>query len=127
MTKLTLGTGFHSANNPTPGIHDTLSQGDDVIEHLVRAIRCCSDSGSLLQHLSNNREIRLKVATNSTSNISKTLKDSRLELVGKSRTLERSQNINYLYGMAIGIGRTRIRKDKSGRENIRRTLRLLRR
>lgn len=86
--KLTLGAGLHSTNNATPGIHNAFSQGDDIVEHLVRAFGCRGDSRSLLEHLGNNRKIRLKMTTDGTSNISKTLKDSRLKLVGKRGTLD---------------------------------------
>jgi hypothetical protein len=45
------------------------------------------NTSSLLENLSDNREVGLEVATNSASDISEALQDSRLELIGKCRAL----------------------------------------
>lgn len=85
--QLTLAANFHSANDSSPGIHDTLSQRDDIVEHFIRAFRVSYNATCLLENLSHNREVSLKVTSNSSSNIAKALKDGWLELVGESGTL----------------------------------------
>lgn len=85
---LTLVTCLHCTDDATPGIHDAFTQGNDVVKHLVRDIGASSDSGGLLQHLGHNGEVGLKMAANSTSDISEALENGRLELVGKSRALK---------------------------------------
>lgn len=96
----TLLADLHGTNNATPGIHNTLTERDNVVEHLVRALRRSSHSGSLLQNLGNHGQVGLEVASNGTSNVTKALQDSRLELVGKSGALQfvSKENGSYLSG-----------------------------
>lgn len=85
--RLTLVSGLHGIDDTAPSIHDAFPEGNDVVEHLVRAISGGSNSSSLLQNLNNNREISLKVTANSAGNVAETLEDGRLELVGKGCAL----------------------------------------
>jgi hypothetical protein len=45
------------------------------------------NTSCLLQDLSNNRKVGLKMAANSASNVTETLKNGRLELIGERGTL----------------------------------------
>lgn len=83
----TLVAHSHGTNDTTPGVHDSFSQRDDVVVHLIAAIRAGSDGGGLLEHLSDNGEVGLKVAANRVGNITEALKNGRLELVAQSGAL----------------------------------------
>ena len=83
----TLIAALHGWDYSTPCVHDTLSEGSDVVKHLIGSIRSRLDARSLLEDLSNHREVGLKVATNSTSDITEALEDGWLELVGKRSAL----------------------------------------
>jgi len=87
MTKLTLSTSFHSPNNSTPSIHNTFTQRDDVVEHLIGSIGASLNTSCLLQNLSDDRKVSLEMTTNSAGNIPKALENRRFELIGKCRTL----------------------------------------
>lgn len=84
---LTLAAGLHGTNNTTPGIHDTLAERNDVVVHLVRALRSSSDGSRLLENLRDNGQVRLKVAGNSSGNVAEALQNSGLELVAKGLAL----------------------------------------
>lgn len=83
----TLVAHLHGANDAAPGIHDSLSERDDVVVHLIASVRTGSNSSCLLQNLSDDREVGLEVATNSVGDITEALQDGRLELVTQSRAL----------------------------------------
>jgi hypothetical protein len=85
----TLVATLHGANNTAPGIHDTLAQSNDIIDHLVWAIGASGDGSGLLQHLGHNGEVGLKVPANGASNVAEALKNGWLELIGKGRALKR--------------------------------------
>ncbi len=84
----TLITGFHSTDYTTPGIHDTFTKRDDVVKHLIRSVWAGLNSSSLLQNLRNYRQVLLECSTDSASNVTETLKNGGLELIGKGSTLK---------------------------------------
>ncbi len=106
--KHTLATALHGANDAAPRIHDALTQSNNIVVHLVRTIGARRDSGSLLQHLRDNREVRLKVPADSAGNVTKALQDGRLELIGKGSALKRKCEL------AISSSHEKKRKSRGG-------------
>jgi hypothetical protein len=78
---ITLVAELHGANDAAPRIHNAFSERNDVVVHLIAAVRASSDSCGLLQHLSDNGKIGLEMAANGIGDVTKTLQNSRLELV----------------------------------------------
>lgn len=68
--------------NATPSIHDTLAQGQNIVEHLEGNVRAGRDEGSLLQHGGNNGQIGVELSSDGLGNIAKGLQDGRFQLVG---------------------------------------------
>ncbi len=85
--KLTFVASLHGRDNTAPSVHNTLAQGDDVVEHLVRAIGRGSNARRLLEDLGDNGQVGLEVALDGDSNITETLENRRLELVRKAGAL----------------------------------------
>ena len=90
MKTLTFASTFERHNNAAPGIHDTFSKADNIVQHLKvrRILRLSRDASSLLQDLRNNRQVRLELGTDSLSDIAEALQDGRLELIAKRGTPE---------------------------------------
>lgn len=86
---LTLLASLHSTNNAAPSIHNTFPEGNNVVVHFITRLRTGGHSGRLLKDLRNNGQILLEMPTNGGGNITKALQDSRLELVGQGRRLEK--------------------------------------
>ena len=89
----TLATGLHGANNPAPRIHNAFAQSNDVVEHLIRAVRTSGDSSSLLQYLGHNGKVCLKVPADSAGNIAETLENGGLELIGECSALVKKTHV----------------------------------
>lgn len=53
MNLLTLIASFHSTNDATPSIHNTLPKGYDIVVHLVARLRSSGDRSCLLENLRN--------------------------------------------------------------------------
>lgn len=83
----TLVTGLHGTNDATPGVHDTLTERDDVIVHLVRAIGTSLNSRRLLKDLGHDGQVGLEVTTDGASNIAEALQDGGLELLSQGGAL----------------------------------------
>ena len=79
MLRLTFSP--HGDNHSIPGIHDSLSEGNHIVKHVVRTIRLESNASRLLQDLYHDREIGLEMLTNRVGNIAKALQYCRLELI----------------------------------------------
>jgi hypothetical protein len=88
LSRLTLATNSHGHECARPGVHDALTQRDNVLEHLKRRVGY-GNGGGLLQDLGDDREIRLKGRPNGLSNITKALKNGGLELVTERRALSK--------------------------------------
>lgn len=82
QSRRTLRLALVRKENPTPGIHDTLTEGDNVIQHLDSNIVAGGDQGGLLQDLTDNGQVLIKVLSNCLGNVPKSFEDSWLELVG---------------------------------------------
>lgn len=91
MLTLTLLARLHGSDDTTPGIHNTLTQRDDIANHLNGTVRGSSDCSSLLEDLCHHRQICLKVSRDGTGDIAEALQNGRLELIGESGTLETSR------------------------------------
>ena len=85
----TLAGRSHRQHDSTPGIHDALTERDDIVEHLVWTLRRGRDVGRLLQHLRDDREVDLEVSTDGLSEVPEALKDGRFKLIAQGSTLVR--------------------------------------
>jgi len=65
----------------TPGIHDTLTERNDVINHVVWEVRAGGDTGGLLEDLANNRQISVKVGSDGLGDVTEGLENRGLKLV----------------------------------------------
>ena len=83
----TLAGRSHRQHDSTPGIHDALTERDDIVEHLVWSLWRGRDVSRLLQHLRDDRKVHLEVSTDGLSEVPETLKDSRFELIAQGGTL----------------------------------------
>lgn len=68
----------------TPGIHDTLAEGDNVVDHVVWKVGAGGDRRGLLENTADNSEVSVELGSNSLGNVTESLQDGRLELVGSS-------------------------------------------
>lgn len=92
---LTLRLALVSQKDTTPSIHDTLTEGDDVVDGVKRHIVAGGHGRGLVEDSCNNLKIGVKLSADSLSDISKCLKDSRLELIAaglRRQLVGRSQN-----------------------------------
>lgn len=66
----------------TPGIHDTLTERDNVVEHLNGDIVAGGNGRGLLENLGNDRQVGVELSSDSLGNVAKCLENGGLELVG---------------------------------------------
>lgn len=90
---LTLVTAAHSNDDSSVGIHNTFTESNNVLQHLVVGLRVNGDTGSLLENTHNNVEVLLEVAADCLSNISEALENGGLELLTESVALQVVQEV----------------------------------
>lgn len=84
-----LGATLVREQDTTPSIHDTLTQRDDVVNHVIRKIGAGGNRGGLLKNLTHNGQVVIEVGgSDGLSDISEGLQDGGLELVGGSLVAE---------------------------------------
>jgi hypothetical protein len=68
----------------TPGIHDTLAEGNNVVDHVEWQVVAGGNRRGLLENTAYNSEVSVELGSNGLSNVTESLQDGRLELVGSS-------------------------------------------
>lgn len=99
-----LATGAHGDDDTVPGIHNALTERNDVVKHLEAGLVLGRDTSSLLQDLANNGEVGLEGTTNSLGDVTEALKDGRLELVAEdSATQVVEQAVHELVAVRLNL------------------------
>lgn len=80
--------------NTTPSIHDAFTERNNVVHHVVWEVGAGGHARGLLENLANNCQVRIEVGSDGLSDITKGLKNRRLELVGGSLFERLALNIN---------------------------------
>lgn len=70
--------------NTTPGIHDTFTKRDDVVERFKSNVGTGGNGRSLLKDLSNDWQVNVELCPDGLSNITECFEDGRLQLVGRA-------------------------------------------
>lgn len=70
--------------NTTPGIHDTFTERDDVVERFKSNVGTGGNGRRLLKDLSNDWQVNVELCPDGLSNITECFEDGRLQLVGRA-------------------------------------------
>lgn len=73
-----------SQEDTTPGIHDTLTEGNYIVHGVVVNIIGQGDGGRLLKNLGHDREVGIKMSSDRLSNIAKGDEDGRLQRISET-------------------------------------------
>jgi hypothetical protein len=78
----TLRLALVGQKDPTPGIHDALTERDDVVKHFHSYVGTGCDGRCLLKDLGDDRQVYIKLSPDSLGNVSKGFENRGLKLIG---------------------------------------------